>query len=703
MTRMPLPERLALRRARRDWRGTLIAAVFLAVPFTALVVANIVTSATPDSATILTSGTWLVVVPFLIAIVVMIAANALVATRRDERMLALLRSAGASRGSLFRFVSAGGVLSGLAAAVLAVAVGITLSWLWRGQIAPVSPGPVIGIAVLCLVLGWAASVVPGIVASAVDANRVLRGLPRATSGQWRTDRIGAVIVLIGVVALVLGFAVVFALREATLGDSQPSFWAVLIGGFAGSALAGVAPMLLVIGLALMMPRLFRMIGMATKRFGLAARLASRDAERSWSRSVSAGAAVLVTMFAIASYVSLASVSTADAQESHRWELQEGQFAVSLIDLGYANDVFDPRPVSNPDEIAASVADAAETDDLRILQGVQGPYYGAPVEDFEGYSGRQEMRFPEGGLPHPRLAEPPVCDVEELDAWRCEPAHHYDSLAFPLRPGTPTIWVGDAADLSHILGGTVDTATLESLASGEALVFDTRYLAADGTVSIDWHGEDFVPEDEPGEFLPRGEPLRSVTLDGHLVHLDHPIDYGVFLHEESAEALGLEAQPSRILGTLTTPPEQYNNYDTYAALGDAVGTRADVIVESGPPEPEPGWVEGALIIGGGISLAVALIASGLARLEGRHSDRTLASLGASPDIRRRISGWYVLTVVGTASVLGTAAGMLWAGATVVSFGSGLLGMPWVELGVLAVGVPVLAAALARVVRVVRTRG
>src|SRR5690606_11525443 len=197
MTRMPLPERLALRRARRDWRGTVLAAVFLAVPFTAHIVVNI-TSTASATATDLTVGTSVVLLPLIVAIAVMVGANALVATRRDERMLALLRSAGASRGSLFRFVSASGVLTGLAAAVASVIVGIPVAWLWLGQVTVVAPGPVAGIAVLCLVLGWATSVAAGVVASTVDANRVLRGLPRKTDGQWRTDRIGAVLVCIGI-------------------------------------------------------------------------------------------------------------------------------------------------------------------------------------------------------------------------------------------------------------------------------------------------------------------------------------------------------------------------------------------------------------------------------------------------------------------------------------------------------------------------
>src|SRR5690606_39564031 len=171
-------------------------AVFLAVPFTALIVVN--TVATAESASGLAVGTGFVLLPLIVAIAVMIGANALVATRRDERMLALLRSAGASRGSLFRFVSASGVLSGLAAAVASVIVGIPVAWLWLGQVTVVAPGPVAGIAVLCLVLGWATSVAAGVVASTVDANRVLRGLPRKTDGQWRTDRIGAVLVCIGI-------------------------------------------------------------------------------------------------------------------------------------------------------------------------------------------------------------------------------------------------------------------------------------------------------------------------------------------------------------------------------------------------------------------------------------------------------------------------------------------------------------------------
>lgn len=703
MRRLPLPLRLAARQLRTGWATFLLGAAFLALPTTILVVVTIVAGSTEHpvvTAVVTTATAATLAFPLALAIVALVGANLLMAARRSERTFALLGSVGAPPGALFRIVSSTGLLSGITAAVVTVIVGVPAAWLSLGAIAPVDIGVVALLATAAVAIGWSASVVPGLVAAKVDAVRVLRGLPAPARGRWRTDRIGLVLTVIGFGALLLDTTGALLLRAVYTGQEQPAFWVGALSGVATAALGQLGILLVVVGVALAMPALFRMLSRRLGNSSLAARLAARDAERGWNRSVSAGVTVLVTTFAIGSYLALGAVSS--SPEAHRWQLQEGQIAVSLIDPDYRGGLVDPHPIANIPAVEAALREAADPTELRTLEGVQGPFYGWPVEENEGYSGRQELVFPEGGLPHPRLADPDVCSVEQLPAWRCAPRHHYDTWYFPLSPDTPRIWVGDTADLRLVLGGDVDPETSDALARGEAIVFDPRYLSEDGTVTIDWAGEEFVPEDEPGEFLPAGPPLRSETIAGHLVPLDHALDYGVFLSRTAAADLGLDAQPSRLLGALPQPLTGDARTAVVEAVTDAVvpttGNRdlwLNVMVESGPSKPAAAWIVGALLVAIGVGLAVSLVAVGLARIEGRVTDRTMAALGADPGIRRRISGWYALIVVGLPAVIGTVLAVVSTTLTTAGLGPVAAGLPWLELVLLAIGVPVLASLIALV--------
>lgn len=699
MKRLPLSLRLAFRELRRSPITFLLTAAFLSLPTVILVVVNTVSAATGDSSwtpVAATAAAATLAVPLGLAIVVLVAANLLVAARRNERAFALLGSIGAAPATLFRIVSASGLLNGLAAAAITVVVGIPTAWAWHGSVIPVSALAVILLALLAVVFGWAASVVPALVATQVDVTRVLRAIPVPARRRWRTDRVGLVLAVVGLAAMVLGAIVSLLLQQAYAGQEQPNFWLGALGGMGASALAQFGMLLVIIGVALALPALFRMLGRLLGRISLAARLAARDAERGWNRSVSAGVTVLVTTLTIGFYLIAASASSSPA--AHWWQLQEGQIAVSLIDNYYQNGVVDPRPIDNIAVVTDALRDSVELGALRTLDGVQGPFYGWPVEDNERYSGRQKMVFPQGGLPHPVLAEHDVCELGQLPAWRCETPHHYDTRFFPLSPVVPKIWVGDAADLTLILGGDVDADTLDAFERGDALVFDPRYLSADGTVTIDWAGEAFVPEDEPGEFLPAGAPLRSETIDGQLLPLEHALDYGVMLNESIAAELGLEPQVSRLLGTLTEPLLGDDQMAVMDALRDAAAPAdpdywLDITVENGPNEVGAVWRIGALLIAGGVALAVSLITVGLARLDGRATDRTLAALGAAPGIRRRISAWYALIVVGAPAVVGTVLAVVSSAISMTGVGAVAGPIPWLELGMLAVVVPLLSAAVA----------
>lgn len=701
MKRLPLSLRLAFRELSQRRAGSLLAAVFLAIPTTALIVANIVADNSPAN-----TWTWALTLsltasltfPAALIVTIMVGANLLVAARRNERMLALLSSVGASPGKLFRVVSATGIATGLAASVISIVLGVPLAWLVLGRVASVNVVAVIALALLAIVLGWLASVVPAIAATSLDTVRILRDIPKTPRSTWKASRVGRMLVAIGLAMLLVGGVGSFVLQGLFAGQQQPSWLVGALGGFASSALTGFGTLVALVGILMTLPGAFGVIGRALGRHRLALRLAARDAERGWSRSVSAGAAVLVTTFLVGSYLTLGGASTASTVEEYIWSAQKGQVLVNLIDPGFVDETLHPHPVENIEAVAAAVEDGLEVTDLRTIHGVQGPFYGFPMEDVEGYSGRQAMAFPPGGLPHPQIAEESACEVLDPPDWRCADGAYYDTRMFPLSPIWPTIWVGDAADLRLILGGEIDQATLAALDRGDALVFDAQYLSADETVTISWHGPDFVPEDEPDEFLPAGDPLRSETLPGVLVPLDHWLHYGIFVSEDAADRLGLVTMPARLLGTVPDTIDAEARTAAIEEIANAADSELwlDAYIEIGPGQPELSWTIGALMLAGGILLAVALVAVGLAAVDGRTTQRTLAALGADPSIRRRMSAWYALIVVGYPALCGTVFALVAGLISFSSLGSAPAGIPLLELGLLAVGVPLLAAGAAWVV-------
>lgn len=698
MKRLPLSLRLAFRDLSQRRAGSLLAATFLAIPTIALIVSNIVNTSSP-------SGTWTwaatlsltasLTFPVALIVTIMVGANFLVAARRNERMLALLSSVGASPATLFRVVSATGVAIGVLASVISFVVGVPLAWLVLGRVASVNIVAVVALALLAIVLGWLASVVPAIAATSLDTVRVLRDIPRTAKSTWKASRVGRMLVAIGFAMLVTGGIGHLLLQTLFAGREQPAWLVGAFGGFASSALTGFGTIVALVGILMTLPGAFGTIGRALGRRRLALRLAARDAERGWGRSVSAGAAVLVTTFLIGSYLTLGSASTASTVEQYIWSAQEGQVLVNLIDPGFMDETLHPHPVENIEAVAAAVEEGLGVTDLRTLHGVQGPFYGFPVEDVEGYSGRQAMAFPAGGLPHPQIAEESICDVPDSPDWRCADGAYYDTRMFPLSPIWPTIWVGDAAELDLILGGNVDQATRSAFDRGDILVFDAQYLNADETVTISWHGPEFVPEDEPGEFLPAGSPLRSETLPGVLVPLDHWLHYGIFVSEDTADRLNLVTMPARLLGTVPDAIDAEARNAAIEEIANAADSELwlDAYIEIGPGQPELSWTVGALLLAGGILLAVALVAVGLARVEGRATQRTLTVLGAEPSIRRRTSGWYALIVVGYPALCGTAFALVTGVISSIRFGGSLAAVPVLELVLLAVVVPLLAAGAA----------
>ena len=695
--------RLAVRHLWRNRGAGALCALAMAVPMAAVVAAAVIAPGSApddgdaDGTTWWTLSMILITAQFagfaLLLAGAMVSAAMLVSVRRNERMLALLSAVGASPRTLFLVVSTHGILIGCAGAILAVALGLLGGAVLTGR------GPsaadtvtVAGIAGVTVLVGWLMALIPAYATRTIDVTRVLRDAPRPPRSTRERGRIGHRVVLFGLGALAIG--AVAGLAGAGLPDGIPA--TLLRTG--AMLLATPASLVVLIGAALALPSIFRALGRWGRAPGSALRFAARDAERGGFRSLATAASVMAACFLFSAYISFFGANEVWAKESHAWTLQQNQVAVELVvyeEPGGAS-VLERDLIDDLDTVAAASGILESTFDTgtpRVIDGVLGAHWGTPVDDVEGYSGYYPTEFPSAGLPHPRLEPDGACSVPHDDGGPAESLCAGHPYQFELPQLTPTIWAGDADDLALILGHEPDAATIAALETGSAIALDPRYLAADGTVALEWWGEDqFVPEDEPGEFLPAGTPLTTVTLDAVTVAQEHPIDVGVFLSTAAATKAGLDLVPARILAE---SPRWLDNAKTMAA-SEALAEldpRLAVTNELGPERPDRAWSWGATGIAAGIMLVVAMSAIGLSRFEGSGTDATLHALGAARGIRRRINGWYALIVVGLAALVGTVAGSLSIFGSAFALGTSAPQLPLGQLAVMAVIVPLAVAVVA----------
>jgi hypothetical protein len=625
----------------------------------------------------------------LVLVGAMVGAAMIVSVRRSERMLALLAAIGASPQVLARVISARGLILGALAAVTSVVVGFAagIAFLVNSgtRLVAVDVVAIIVIAIATIGVGWLASLVAAVRASAIDVSMVLRDAPRPARSTTRRARGGLIISASGCAALLVVGALGFA--GGVLPDGLP---AILLRSVSG-LLAAPAALTIVVGAVLAFPALIRWTARGPARLpgvsGLAARIAARDAERSGARSGAAAASIMLVTFIVGGYLTFFAASDAWSVTDHDWQLQRDQVKVDLV-VPTRWAPIERDVVSDPDAVAATLSDGVDATEVQVLSGVLGPFWGSPVDDFEGYSGRQTMVFPLEGLPLPQSADEGICELSFEESGLNEALCAPGTLdRFELAPTQPTIWVGDAADLALILGQAPDVDTLTALEAGTAIVLEPRYLAANDTVTIQWWGANqFVPEDEPNEFLPEGQPLNSVRLAGTTVPMDHPLGYGIFISPAAAESAGLAAVPARALAQ--APPgltyEEINSVDLSGFPGDLW-----LEAEMGPSTGDRAWYWGAVLLAAGLIAAIAIASIGLSRAEGRQIDRTLAVLGATRTLRRRINGWYSLFVVGIGSVTGTLCGAF----VVVGYSFALSSradLPYTELAIIGLGVPLFTA-------------
>ena len=703
LQRWRFASRLAVRDLRRHRLSALLSVMAMAIPASAVVAVAVVA---PNMIPVSGDGTgygseWVgamiaAVSQFaplvLILVGAMVGAAMIVSVRRSERMLARLAAIGAPPRVLARVMSARGLILGVLAVatsvVVGIAAGIAILVGSGSDFVAVDVAAIAVVAIATIGLSWSTSLVAAGRASGIEKSMVLRDARRPARSMSRRARVGLTISASGLSALLIVGALGFVGRA--LPEGLP---ATLLRTLSGQ-LAAPAALTVLIGAALAFPALVRWAARGPARLpgaaGLAARIAARDAERSGARSGAAAASIMLVTFTVGGYLTFFASSDAWSVADHDWQLQRDQVAADLVMPTRWNPI-ERDIVGDPDAVAAAMSDGVDATEVRVLSGVLGPYWGSPVDDLEGYSGRQTMVFPPEGLPLPQSANEGICGLPFEESGLSDKLCTPGSLdRFELAPTKPAIWVGDAADLALILGAVPDVDILTALKEGTALALQPRYLAADGTVTIQWWGANqFVPEDEPNEFLPAGTPRHSVRLDGIAVPMEHQIGYGLFLSPAAAESMGLAAVPVRALAQAPSglTYEKVGSVDLSVFPGDLW-----LEAEMGPSTGDRSWYRGAVLLAAGLVGAIAITSIGLSRIEGRRLERTMTVLGAARTLRRGINGWYALFIVGIGSLAGTLCG------TLVVFGYSFAlpsppALPYAELAIIGLGVPLFIALIA----------
>ncbi|MEU1387411.1 MULTISPECIES: FtsX-like permease family protein [unclassified Nonomuraea] len=238
-----------------------------------------------------------------------------VGLRRRRRELAMISAQGGSARHLRMIVLADGLVLGGAAAVLGVVLGIGPGLLvesivarefdWSQGPAEVPWLPVLGVAVLGLVSGLVAAIVPAVQASRQHTAQVLAGRAAEVRGRARRPVLGIVLLLVGLGAT--GYAMTRGVVSMT-----------------------AASVPFVLGMVALMPWLVQAGSRIAARLPLPLRLSVRDAARHRVRTASAAAAVMAaTMGAVALGIGSSSAYT------HQEEINISVFPLGTTVVGGA--------------------------------------------------------------------------------------------------------------------------------------------------------------------------------------------------------------------------------------------------------------------------------------------------------------------------------------------------------------------------------
>lgn len=625
-----------------------------------------------------------------------------VGARQEQRLLALIAVTGADRRALVRVVTLGGVVLGAIAALLALPLGVGAAVLFMAldSAAPTSQYPglhipwpiVVGIVASAVLVGWISAAVPARAASRVDLLRALRGARSPAPPPRRVPVAGVVLAVVGVgVTVAAGImmrlpdewrAAAMTSRDETF-DPEPSYW---LDGI-GTALVVIGGALVIFGAIACCGAVLRLVARIMRGGGPTARIATRDLLRNRSRAVPAIAASLTATFVFAIVVSSIHTIEESQSASYRYQLPLTHARLSLAtSIDWATSTVDWADATEAAAARRAIEESLPVREAGVIDGAD-EWLGRWSED-------PDATFGEPGVGLPRL-EPPtdsICPLRRVQAFAYELRSDDELVGADPRCAdvgvvnvagltNPKMQVGSVADLELLLGRRVDEATRAALADDIPIALSPHYLGADGRLRIAWYDSDILGSSAP-------DALHVATPVAHLLPASEGQPwYGVFLSPAAADQLGIDHRPMAVYAALDRRPTDTEVFEAYRAAPLAMGaTNVELYIENGPTTTDPLVVWALLGAAGIITLAAALAALGLARIEARADDATLAAIGAGRGMRRRIAFVQAVVLIGTGGMLGTAASLTPLAAIALGTPGFGFAPPWEQLAVLAVGLP-----------------
>lgn len=582
-----------------------------------------------------------------------------VGAKRRRRDLALIAATGGTRSDLRHVVLADGVVLGLLAGVVGAVGGIAaaaVGLIWFGNRTSAIPGPfdvrpleVAGIALVGLVTALLAALIPAWSASRTDVVSALAG----RRGQLRTSRrlpiAGCVVASLGVVTALLGEG---AGRNVNL----------IIGGVAVTEL----------GLVILTPTLLGLVSRLGRAVPFSMRISLRDAARNRSAAAPAVAAVMAAMIGA---IALAIVGTSQTDLARREYVPQLPQQVALVSLS-SSLPGNVRPASAGSVERALLADLPASRVAPLMLPGQpkcpGLLIGKPCPSID---------ITVEGAAQPRMQS-------------VRSAPHFG-----------TVVVDDGAAVETMFG-VHDPAAVAALRHGEAVVRDASAVH-DGRVTLVTTTSTYLRN---GTVLrsPNSQrvTVRALVLSGGFHAADVVIPPAVEMR-----LTGLAPRTTGVLAQLSAPPTNAQKQATNASLA-ALQPYLPLQIETGFQDNTRLAIDLIVVAAAVVALGAAGVATALANVDGREDLITLGAVGASPRVRRLVSMSRALVIAGLGCLIGTAAAFVpavaWisrqANQTVADYrtaGARLTGpqlhlvVPWLQIGLVAVGVPIVAALVAGV--------
>ncbi|MEQ6896859.1 FtsX-like permease family protein [Microbacterium sp. KR10-403] len=610
-------------------------------------------------------------------LVVLLAGAAFaVAARRQQRSLAMAVSVGASRSDVFRIVLLQGSVLGAVGGVIGSVIGIGLAFallavtdrgvagsFWGHWSYDIPWLIIVGVVVFAVLVGTISAIAPARAATHGDPLAALRGSRRPVTLSVRRPLWALLIMALGLVASIGGALGTAALNRMTDVDPTGQLHAALI------IAAILGPLLFQIGLIVAGHFTLAQVSKVLSRWGLAARVAARDAAANPSRVVPAFAVIAACVFVAAFSISVVGMTAKQTVENYAWEGHPGTVAVGMWGTDVAT-----HPDEYVDAAQNAVAGTGATATATAWTTAQ------PVTDDNG---------------DPIDPNAPDWTLAAPTAHTDDPVTAYDSgvLVTVLAPD----------DLETVLGAVPATAR-DAFRDGTALSV-ARWGGFDGASTLnvfrwkagaltEFREKAYSEAQPPAASLPK--PVSTTSIPLMRVSLQYPqASTVVVISTATAQHLGMTLQPQTLYALYPKiPSTTVVDQITAAAANTRVGTDGtlNVQAEKGPASFDPVlW----LIVAAAMVLVFGAgsVCLGLARFERRPDDATLAAVGASGRIRRSIGAWQAVVVVGIGTVVGTVAGTMSAWA-LAKASDGLYSFdatPWLWLAITAFGLPLVMAA------------